>query len=96
MADRKTRFGEQPIRGVVRRRHWNLRLVAFELGVGYSHLINSANGVTRPSRDLQQKLSKFFDLPVEKLFTDEVLAVEYHEGQARGGKISRRYGRRSA
>ena len=96
MARKNTRFGEQPVWTVVRRRHWNLRLIAYETGVGYSHLINSANGVTRPSQDLQQKLSQFFDLPVERLFTQEALAVEYHEGQARGGKISRRYGRRSA
>jgi hypothetical protein len=96
MARRNTAFGEQPIRGIVRRRHWNLRLIAYETGVGYSHLINSANGITRPSRDLQQKLSKFLDLPVEQLFTEQALAVEYHESQARGGKISRRYGRRAA
>jgi hypothetical protein len=95
MARKNTRFGEQPIRGILRRRHWNLRLIAYETGVGYSHLINSVNGVTRPSPDLQQKLSKFLDLPVEKLFTQEALAVEYREGQARGGKISRRYGRRA-
>ena len=93
---KSTRFGQQPIRGIVRRRHWNLRLVAFELGVGYSHLINSANGVTRPSPDLQQKLSKFLDLPVEQLFTQESLAGTYDERRALGGKISRRYGRRAA
>ena len=65
-------------------------------GVAYSHLIWSANGITAPSPDLRQKLSNFFDLPIEKLFTSEALAVKYHEGQARGGKISRRYGRRAA
>lgn len=96
MARKNSRFGEQPIRDVVRRRHWNLRMIAYEAGVGYCHLINSANGVTRPSRDLQHKLSNLFDLPVEKLFTQEALAAEYPEGRARGGKISRRYGRRSA
>ncbi len=47
VARKNTRFGEQPIRGVVRRRHWNLKLIAFETGVGYSHLINAANGITR-------------------------------------------------
>jgi transcriptional regulator with XRE-family HTH domain len=96
MTRKSTRFGEQPIRGVVRRRHWNLRLIAYETGVVYSHLINAANGITAPSPDLRQKLSNFLDLPVEKLFTSEALAVEYHEGQPRGGKISRRYGRRAA
>jgi transcriptional regulator with XRE-family HTH domain len=96
MARRNTRFGEQPIRGIVRRRHWNLRLVAYETGVAYSHLVNAANGITAPSPELRQKLSDFLDLPIEKLFTQEALAVEYHEGQARGGKISRRYGRRAA
>jgi hypothetical protein len=46
MAHKTTRFGEQPIRGVVRRRHWNLRLIAYETGVAYRRLINSANGIT--------------------------------------------------
>jgi transcriptional regulator with XRE-family HTH domain len=96
MARRNSRFGEQPIRGIVRRRHWNLRLIAYETGVAYSHLVNAANGITAPSPELRQKLSEFLDLPVEKLFTREALAVEYHESQARGGKISRRYGRRAA
>ena len=91
-----TRFGEQPIRGVVRRRHWNLRLIAYETGVGYSPLINSANGITPPSPELRQKRSEFLDLPIEKLFTPEALAAEYSEGRALGGKISRRYGRRAA
>jgi transcriptional regulator with XRE-family HTH domain len=96
MARRNTRFGEQPIRGIVRRRHWNLRLIAYETGVAYSHLVNAANGITAPSPELRQKLSEFLALPVEKLFTQEALADEYHEGQACGGKISRRYGRRAA
>jgi transcriptional regulator with XRE-family HTH domain len=70
MTGKNTRFGgEQPIRAVVRRRHWNLRLIAYETGVAYSHLINAANGITAPSPELRQKLSEFLDLPVEKLFT---------------------------
>ena len=96
MTRKSTRFGEQPIRGVVRRRHWNLRLIAYETGVAYSHLINAANGVTAPSPELRQKLSEFLDLPVGKLFSYESLAATYSEGRARGGKISRRYGRRAA
>ena len=96
MSSKNTRFGEQPIRGVVRRRHWNLRLIAYETGVGYSHLINAANGITPPSPELRQKLSEFLDLPVEKLFIPESLAATYNEHMALGGKISRRYGRRAA
>jgi hypothetical protein len=57
MARKNTCFGEQPIRGVVRKRHWNLRLIAYETGVAYSHLINAANGITAPSPELRQKLS---------------------------------------
>jgi hypothetical protein len=56
MARKNTRFGEQPIWGVIRRRHWNLRLIAYETGVAYSHLINAANGITPPSPQLRQKL----------------------------------------
>jgi hypothetical protein len=96
MARKNTRVGEQPVWAIVRRRHWNLRLIAYEVGLGYTHLINSANGVTRPSPDLPQKLSKFLDLPVEQLFTQESLAGTYDERRALGGKISRRYGRRAA
>ena len=96
MARKTTRFGEQPIRGVVRRRHWDLRLIAYETGVAYSHLINAANGITAPSPDLRQKLSEFLDLPVERLFTQQSLTAQYSEGRALGGKISRRYGRRAA
>jgi transcriptional regulator with XRE-family HTH domain len=97
MTGKNTRFGgEQPIRAVVRRRHWNLRLIAYETGVAYSHLINAANGITAPSPELRQKLSEFLDLPVEKLFTQEALAAQYSQGRALGGKISRRYGRRAA
>jgi hypothetical protein len=52
-------------RGVVRRRHWNLRLIAYETGVAYSHLINAANGITPPSPELRSTLSEFLGLPVE-------------------------------
>ena len=69
MTRKNTRFGSSPSVGVVRRRHWNLRLIAYETGVAYSHLINAANGITPPSPELRQKLSEFLDLPVEKLFT---------------------------
>ena len=96
MTGRNTRFGEQPIRAVVRRRHWNLRLIAYETGVAYSHLMNAANGITPASPQVRQKLSEFLDLPVEELFTQESLAGTYDERRALGGKISRRYGRRSA
>ncbi|MFL6043796.1 MAG: helix-turn-helix domain-containing protein [Propionibacteriaceae bacterium] len=96
MTGKNTRFGDQPIRAVVRRRHWNLRLIAYETGVAYSHLMNAANGITAPSPELRQKLSEFLDLPVEKLFTQEALAAQYDDGRVLGGKISRRYGRRAA
>ena len=96
MARKSTRFGEQPIRGIVRRRHWNLKLIAYETGVAYSHLINAANGITPPSPRLREKLSEFLGLPVEKLFSADALTATYSEGRARGGKISRRYGRRAA
>ena len=52
------------------------RLIAYETGVASSHLTNAANGMTAPSPDLQQKLSVFLDLPVEKLFTQEALAAQ--------------------
>ena len=39
---------------------------------------------------------QFLGLPVEKLFSADALAATYSEGRARGGKISRRYGRRAA
>jgi hypothetical protein len=71
MSGRNSRFGVQPIRGVVRRRHWNCKLIAYETGVGYSHLINAANGITAPSPELRSKLSEFLGLPVEKLFSTE-------------------------
>jgi hypothetical protein len=96
MVRQNIRFGEQPIRGVVRRRHWNLKLIAYETGVGYNHLLNAVNGVTAPSPQLREKLSEFLGLPVEKLFSADALAATYSEGGARGGKISRRYGRRAA
>ena len=75
MAHNSTRFGEQALRGVVRRRHWNLKLIAFETGVGYSHLLNAVNGVAAPSPELREKLSEFLGLPVEKLFSPEALAA---------------------
>jgi hypothetical protein len=96
MARKNTCFGEQPIRGVVRKRHWNLRLIAYETGVAYSHLINAANGITPPSPQLRRTLSAFLDLPIEKLFRADALAAKYNEGRPLGGKISRRYGRRAA
>ena len=47
MTGKNTPFGDQPIRAVVLRRHWNLRLIAYETGVAYSHLTNAANGPER-------------------------------------------------
>jgi hypothetical protein len=83
MTRKNTRFGEQPVRGVVRRRHWNCRLIAYEIGVAYSHLINAANGISPSSPELRSTLSEFLGLPVEKLFTTDALAATYSEGRAR-------------
>jgi transcriptional regulator with XRE-family HTH domain len=60
-----------------------LRLIAYETGVAYSHLINAANGITPPSPQLRQKLSEFLDLPIEKLFTADALTARYKRGPSR-------------
>jgi transcriptional regulator with XRE-family HTH domain len=54
----------------------DLRLIAYEIGVAHSHLINAANGITAPSPQLRQKLSEFLDLPLAKLFTQEGGAIQ--------------------
>jgi transcriptional regulator with XRE-family HTH domain len=69
----------------MRTRNLSTRLAAEKIGVLHSHLGNALNGRTAPSDKAREGLSKLLALPVEELFTPELLARFYTGPRGRSG-----------
>jgi lambda repressor-like predicted transcriptional regulator len=72
-----TKWGVQPVHGLLRKTGWSLATVSRELSVPYQTLVKVCSGTTIPPDDLRTMLAVFLGLPVEELFTREVLARKY-------------------
>lgn len=70
-------YGEQPAAVVPRERGFTYARLAREIGCTYSHLYNAVQGHTVPSPLLRDQMPAALSTPLSKLFTAEVLALEY-------------------
>ena len=66
---RKTRFGPQPIREVMRRERWSCAALALNVGTSYASLYNAITGVSTPTDELRRRLSAALGEPESTLFT---------------------------
>lgn len=72
------RWPEQPARTYLQRERYSIPLAAQTIGVPESHLRNVLYGRTRPMEQVKTGLSELLGIPVEKLFTPEVLEKPYN------------------
>ena len=75
--DFHSRFGEQPLIEIMRRRRWTFSLLCGEVGVTYRHLYYVAHGHIVPSPKLRDKLPAVLGAPLSELFTQDALAAQY-------------------
>lgn len=79
-----TKFGEQPAKGIIRKRGTSVANVAVEIGVNHSHLNGALNGYVRPNEVVRERLPKLLGKRLDELFNPDVLAEEF--GAGRGGR----------
>jgi hypothetical protein len=72
-----SRFGDQPLIEIMRRRRWTFSLLSSEVGVTYRHLYYVAHGHIVPSPKLRDRLPAVLSAPLSELFTKDALAAEY-------------------
>lgn len=72
-----TQFGYQPIRVVLYEQNISQQQAAKDLGVPWSHFRRCVTGRTRPMGILRKKLPEYLGVPLEDLFTPEILAKPY-------------------
>jgi hypothetical protein len=77
-----TRFGVQPAHKIIRDQQWTFPAVAKALDIPFPHLVRSVRGMTVPSPGLRERLPELLGVPLEELFTAEILAHTYdtHRG----------------
>jgi len=73
-----TRFGTQPAREILRARRLSIRDVAVALGVSPRHLYNALQGYITPRTEVRQKMPDLLGVPLEELFTPDVIALPFH------------------
>lgn len=82
-----TRWGTQPGWALCTQADHSIRKIADEIGVPYAHLGNALTGRIIPNDDVREKLPAFLGVPLEELFTSDVLAQKHDEKR---GKYTRR------
>ncbi|MBM0258956.1 hypothetical protein [Micromonospora sp. 4G55] len=76
-----SRFGRQPAADALRRERWSIPLAARQIDVPENHLRTAVGGYNRPMPEVRERLPKLLGLPLEELFTPEVLARPYCPGR---------------
>lgn len=74
-----SRYGVQPARRLVANRRETICQTADEVGVRCSHLMAALAGHTPPRDRVRERLPEVLGVPLEKLFTRDVLAVGFGE-----------------
>jgi hypothetical protein len=82
--DFHSRFGDQPLIEIMRRRRWTFSLLCGEVGVTYRHLYYVAHGHIVPSPKLRDKLPAVLSAPLSELFTEDALAAQYTQRRNSG------------
>lgn len=77
MTKTETPFGYQPVRVVLYERHISQREAARDIGVSWRHFRNCVTGRTHPMDIVREKLPVYLGVPLEDLFTPELLAKPY-------------------
>jgi len=82
--DFHSRFGEQPLIEIMRRRRWTFSLLCDEVGVSYRHLYYVAHGHIVPSARLRDRLPAVLGTPLSELFSEDALAAQYTQRKNSG------------
>lgn len=77
------RHGVQPAREVMYAQRWSTSKAAEAIEVPYIHLAATLMGKNRPRPEVIERLPKLLGVPVEELFTAEMLAEPYDRKRAR-------------
>jgi hypothetical protein len=72
-----SRWPRQPALDYLQQERYSVPLAARTIGVPTSHLKNVLYGRTRPMPEVKTGLSKLLGLPVDKLFTADILSRPY-------------------
>lgn len=64
----------QPLRQVMYRERWSVTQLAAEVGVSTGHLRSVIEGGTAPRDELRDRLPGILGVPVDELFTPDLLA----------------------
>ncbi|WP_291525946.1 hypothetical protein [Branchiibius sp. NY16-3462-2] len=67
----------QPARDILYAQRWNASSASAEINVPYLHLRAVLLGKTRPRPEVLERLPKLLGVPVEELFTEEMLAQPF-------------------
>lgn len=70
-------YGVQPARERVRALDVSVRRFARLLGLEENHLRSSLLGQIRPSHEVRDALTRFFDVPITDLFTPDAIEKPY-------------------
>ena len=77
-------FGRQPARDILKARGWSITAAAEELKENRSHLNAALLGRVPPCDALRESLPRMLGIPLEKLFTHELLALPYGRSRYSG------------
>lgn len=93
-----TKAQHQPAYEILRERGYSVPAAADALGENLSHLRNALNSRVPPCDRLRRTLPDLLDLPLEQLFTPDLLARQYgiRQMQGPGGtpRKMKKFGRR--
>ena len=73
MTTTNTRFGVQPIQGILRARQISVADAALQIAVRQTHLYNAITGRIHPNAEVRDRLPKLLGLPINQLFTHDAL-----------------------
>lgn len=76
-----TRWGTQPSWTFCKQNGVNVSELAAKIGVTYAHLVSAITGRVRPNDRVREQLPKALGVPLERLFTTEVLSQPYYAGR---------------
>ena len=72
-------WGPQPARRELRRQRWTCPQAAAQMdGVDTSQLQRAVAGRTRPTKEIRDQLPKLLGVPLEELFTPDILAKPFN------------------
>lgn len=68
-----TRYGDQPVRDILRDRKMTLKQLAAATGIGYSTLYAAVTGVVRPNNAIRERVPTFLGVELGQCFTAEAI-----------------------